>query len=87
MLQSFDIPRLVSVYSDNFGMRWWTTAWFNDSEKAEPSVEINSELANKFYEDDFDKETWLNEYFPEQMEIYNKAMAQTKEQLLNQIQV
>ena len=24
-VQSFDIPRLVTVYPDKAGMRWWTT--------------------------------------------------------------
>ena len=25
-VQSFDIPRLVTVYPDKAGMRWWTKA-------------------------------------------------------------
>ena len=29
-MQSFDIPRLVSVYPDKSGIRWWTKAWFNN---------------------------------------------------------
>lgn len=32
-VQSFDIPRMVSVYPDKSGIRWWTKAWFNGSEK------------------------------------------------------
>lgn len=39
-IQSFDIPRMVSVYPDRAGMRWWTKAWFNGKEEGEPSVEI-----------------------------------------------
>jgi hypothetical protein len=34
-VQSFDIPRLVSVYPDKSGIRWWTKAWFNNSEAGE----------------------------------------------------
>ena len=28
-VQSFDIPRLVTVYPDKAGMRWWTTNILN----------------------------------------------------------
>jgi len=31
-----------------------------------------------------DKEEWLEEYFPKQMEMYHNAIEQTKEQLLQQ---
>ena len=40
-VQSFDIPRLVTVYPDKAGMRWWTKAWFNNREEGEASVEIS----------------------------------------------
>lgn len=32
-----------------------------------------------------EKDAWLEEYFPKQMEIYHNAIEQTKEQLINQI--
>ena len=74
-VQSFDIPRLVTVYPDKAGMRWWTKAWFNNRE----------EVAVKFIQDLIDKDTMLEEYFPKQMEVYHHAIEQTKEQLLQQM--
>ena len=47
-VQSFDIPRLVTVYPDKAGMRWWTKAWFNNREEGEASVEISRQVAVKF---------------------------------------
>ena len=38
-VQSFDIPRTVSVYPDQAGVRWWTKAWFNNRKDGEASVE------------------------------------------------
>ena len=35
-IQSFDIPRIVSVYPDRAGVRWWTKAWFNGKEEGNP---------------------------------------------------
>lgn len=32
-IQSFDISRIVSVYPDRAGVRWWTKAWFNNREE------------------------------------------------------
>ena len=34
-VQSFDIPRTVSVYPDQAGVRWWTKAWFNNRKDGE----------------------------------------------------
>lgn len=81
-VQSFDIPRLVSVYPDKSGIRWWTKAWFNNSEAA---IEIERELAIKFINDNIEKDAWLEEYFPKQMEVYHNAIEQTREQILNQL--
>ena len=72
-VQSFDIPRLVSVYPDKSGIRWWTKAWFNNSEAGEAAIEIERELAIKFIND------------PKQMEVYHNAIEQTREQILNQL--
>lgn len=84
-VQSFDIPRLVTVYPDKAGMRWWTKAWFNNREEGEASVEISRQVAVKFIQDLIDKDTMLEEYFPKQMEVYHHAIEQTKEQLLQQM--
>ena len=80
-----DIPRIVSVYPDKSGIRWWTKAWFNNSETGEASIEIDRQLAIKFINDNIDKDEWLEEYFPKQMEVYHNAIEQTKEQILAQI--
>nr|WP_306819396.1 hypothetical protein [Bacteroides acidifaciens] len=84
-VQSFDIPRLVTVYPDKAGMRWWTKAWFNNREEGEASVEISRQVAVRFIQDQIDKDTMLEEYFPQQMEVYHHAIEQTKEQLLQQM--
>lgn len=62
-VQSFDIPRMVSVYPDKSGIRWWTKAWFNGSEKGEAAIEIERELAIKFINENIEKDEWLEEYF------------------------
>ena len=67
-VQSFDIPRLVTVYPDRSGLRWWTKAWFNNREEGESSVEITRQLAILFLQNQIEKDQWLEEYFPKQME-------------------
>lgn len=84
-MQSFDIPRIVSVYPDRVGVRFWTKAWFNNREEGEASVEIEREQAIRFIQDRVEKDEWLEEYFPRQMEIYRNAIEQTREQLLNRM--
>lgn len=64
---------------------WWSKAWFNGSEKGEAAIEIERELAIKFINENIEKDEWLEEYFPKQMEVYHNAIEQTREQLLNQI--
>jgi hypothetical protein len=86
-MQSFDIPRLVSVYPDRSGIRWWTKAWFNNSETGEAAIEIDRQVAIKFINDNIEKDEWLEEYFPKQMEVYHNAIEQTKEQILNQMNI
>ena len=73
---------MVSVFPDKSGIRWWTKAWFNGSEKGEAAIEIERELA---INENIEKDEWLEEYFPKQMEVYHNAIEQTREQLLNQI--
>ena len=84
-VQSFDIPRVVSVYPDRAGVRWWTKAWFHHREEGEHYVEIARLAAIRFIQDRIEKDEWLEEFFPKQMEIYHNAIEQTKEQLLNQL--
>ena len=84
-IQSFDIPRLVSVYPDRSGIRWWTKAWFNNSESGEAAIEIDRQLAIMFINENIEKDEWLEQYFPKQMEVYHNAIEQTKEQILNQL--
>lgn len=81
-VQSFDIPIIVSIFCDNLGLRWWTKAWFNNSEKGEPSHEITRPQAIQFIRDEIDKEAWLRENYPKQMEIRDNALEQTREQLM-----
>ena len=83
-IQSFDIPRLVSVYPDRALLRWWTKLWINNHEEGEPSVEITREQAIKFIWDNIDKDEWCAQFFPEQMKMYHNAIQQTREQLLQQ---
>ena len=86
-IQSFDIPRAVTVYPDRAGVRWWTKAWFNNREEGEASVEIEREQAIRFIHDNIEKDAWLEEFYPKQMEVYHNAIEQTKEQLLKQINI
>lgn len=38
-----------------------------------------------FIHDRIAKDTWLEEFYPKQMEVYHNAIEQTKEQLLKQV--
>lgn len=86
-VQSFDIPRLVTVYPDQAGIRWWTKAWFNNRKDGEASVEITRQVAIRFIQNLIDKDTLLEEYFPKQMEVYHNAIEQTKVQLMKQLNI
>lgn len=86
-MQSFDIPRVVSVYPDRSGIRWWTKAWFNNNEVGESAIEIDRQLAIRFINDLIEKDDWLEEYFPKQMEVYHHAIEQTKEKILSQLNI
>ena len=86
-VQSFDIPRLVTVYPDRAGIRWWTKAWFNNREDGEASIEITRQVAIRFIQNLIDKDTLLEEYFPKQMEVYHNAIEQTKVQLMKQLNI
>lgn len=86
-MRSFDIPRLVTVYPDRAGLRWWVKAWFNNKEEGEASVEINRQAAVDFIREETGKEAMLEKYFPKQMEACRNAIEQTKEQLMKQINI
>jgi len=86
-VRSFDIPRLVTVYPDRAGLRWWTKAWFNNKEDGEASVEINRQTAVGFIHDEIAKDTLLEKYYPKQMEACRHAIEQTKEQLMKQLNI
>jgi formylmethanofuran dehydrogenase subunit D len=86
-VQSFDIPKLITVYPDQAGIRWWTKAWFNNQEEGENSIEVTRQTAVHFLQHQIDKDTMLEEYFPKQMEIYRNAIEQTRVQLLKQINI
>ena len=47
-------------------------------------MEITREQAIRFLWDSFDKDEWCEKYFPEQMKMYHNAIAQTREQLIQQ---
>lgn len=86
-IQSFDIPRKVAVYPDRDGIQWWIKAWFNNRKVGEAAILITRMIAIEFINELKDKDDWLEEYFPKQMQIYHQAIEQTKEQLINQLKV
>ena len=47
-------------------------------------MEITRQSALLFIMDRIDKDEWLEEHFPKQMEVYHNAIQQTREQLLQQ---
>ncbi len=81
-VDSYDIQREVSIFPDSEGRRWWTKAWFNGREKGEPSKEISRQLAIAFINDTITKDGWLSRFFAKQMGACQKAMEQTRQQLL-----
>lgn len=81
-VQNYDIKRVASVYADNAGERWWTTAWFNGREKGEPSIEIPRRMAVSFIQNKISKDDWLARYFPKQMSSCYNAIEQARRHLL-----
>ena len=57
-------------------------SYMRNREEGETSVEIEREQAIRFMQDNIEKDAWLEEFFPRQMEVYHNAIEQTKEQLL-----
>lgn len=83
-MTTIDIQRMVSVYPDRDGRIWWTKAWFNGRKKGERAIEITRTMAIKFIKDQIEKDAWLEEYFPKQMEVLHQALQQTREQVIEQ---
>ena len=81
-IDSYDVKKTASIYFDSEGKKCWTKAWFNGREKGEPSVAISRKLAIAFINDQISKDAWLTRFFPKQMVAYNKAIEQTRQQLL-----
>ena len=48
-------------------------------------MEIEREQAIRFIQDNIEKDAWLEEFFPKQMEVYHSAIDHTKDKLLNNI--
>ena len=52
----------------------------------ESAILITRMLAIYFIHDnEKDKDYWLEEYYPQQMQVYHQAIEQTKEQLIKKI--
>lgn len=81
-IDSYDVQRTASIYFDSEGKRCWTKAWFNGREKGEPSIEITRQLAIAFIKDTISKDAWLSRFYPKQMSVCQKAVEQTRQQLL-----
>lgn len=81
-IQTYDVQRTASVYFDRSGTRCWTKAWFNGREKGEKTIEITRQLAIKFINDEINMDDWLSRFYPKQMTVYHKAIAQARNQLL-----
>lgn len=81
-VQSYDLKRACSVYCDNAGEKWWTTAWFNGREKEEQSIEISRRLAIEFIQNRISKDDWLMRFYPKQMNSYFNAIEQARKQVL-----
>lgn len=84
-IQTFDIPRLVSIYPDKDGIRWWTKLWINNRHKGERAIEIDRQLAIAFIRDTIGKDEWCEKYFPRQMEVYHTAISQAKQQYISML--
>lgn len=81
-IKNYDVNRTASIYFDSEGNRCWTKAWFNGREKGEPAVEISRNLAIAFIKNEISKDSWLTRFYPKQMSFVNKAIEQTRQQLL-----
>lgn len=87
-IQTFDIARKIAVYPDRDGIQWWIKAWFNNRRIGEGAIPIDRMIAIEFIHDyEKGKDDWLEEYYPQQMQVYHQAIEQTKAQLINQMKI
>ena len=76
----------MAVYPDRDGIQWWIKAWFNNRRIGEGAILISRMLAIEFIRNnEKDKDDWLEEYYPQQMQVYHQAIEQTKAQLISQL--
>ncbi len=85
-IQGFDIERLVTVYPDVPGLRWWAKAWFNGSELGEAAVEIAREEALGFIADRVGKDEMLERHYPSQVATCLQAIERTRDRLMGREQ-
>ena len=81
-VDAFGLSSIASLYFDTEGNHCWTKPWFNDRQKGEPAIEITRKQAIAFINDQISKDSWLTRFWPKQMSIYHKAIAQTRQQIL-----
>ena len=81
-VENYDIPRIVSIFFDNEGVRCWTKAWFCGREKGEPAIEISRRQAIGFINDTISKDAWLSRYYPKQMSMIKNVIAETTRDFL-----
>lgn len=82
--EAFDVKRIASIYASRDGERWWTKAWFNGREKGEPAKEVTSrQLIISFVKGRINRDQWLTQFYPKQMQICNNAVEKTRQQLLS----
>ena len=84
-VESYDVKHEAYVHFDASGRRSWTKAWFNGRDRGENAIEVTRQQAIKFINENIEKDEWLEEYFPKQMEVYHNAIEQTREQILSQL--
>ena len=74
----------MSGYPAQAGTEWRRKAWVKNRKDGEASVEISRQNAILFIRNQVEKDAWLEEHFPRQMEVYHNAIEQTRQQLLAQ---
>lgn len=79
----YGIKKMVSVYPDQGGTHHFTKAWFNNSKNGEQSVQISYAEAIKFWTSaEWNKEEWLEKFFPERTSQARQAEEKAKNILI-----
>ena len=81
-VESYDVPRLTSVFGDTADNHWWTKAWFNNEENGKKAVEVSKDMALEFIHDHISKDAWMIHFFPKEMGNYYHALSRTRQQIL-----